>query len=519
MTTTVQHTACRRPHGSRAPAWAALRMVVCTGRLGWLVLALVCAMGPVEGAPASALIEAVKRADAAGVRAAIERRSADVRLTEADGTTALHWAVRAGDAHITNLLIDAGADVNAANRYGATPLWLAAVNGDASLMERLLVAGADPHSVTSEGETLLMTAARSGTLAGVEMLMARGANVNAKETWRGQTALMWAAAEGHADVTRALIARDADIHARSTGGFTPLLFAVREGRIETTRTLLDAGASVHEALEKSGTTRTVGGVEVATKETGLNALLLATGNGHFELAAMLLDRGADPNAAPQGWTALHQLTWVRKTGVAGSNNPPPIGSGTMTSLELARRLVAKGANVNGRASKRPPVGVSGLNMVGATPFLLAARTADAEYMRLLASLGADPLMPNVDESSPLLVAAGLGTYAPGEDPGTESEVLEAVKLTLELGNDVNHVDKRGNTAMHGAAYKHVPSVVRFLAESGAKVEVWNHGNANAHTPLSITQGVQSSMSIIRSAVTEAAIREVMRSAGVEPSPR
>jgi ankyrin repeat protein len=250
----------------------------------------------------------------------------------------------------------------------------------------------------------------------------------------------------------------------------------------------------------------------------LTALLVAIGSGHFELASFLLDRGADANAAPQGWTALHQLTWVRKTGVAGSNNPPPQGSGNMDSLELARRLVAHGADLNARVTKRPPAGVSGLNFLGGTPFLLAARTADAEYMRLLATLGADPRLPNKDNSTPLIVAAGLGTYAPGEDPGTEPEVLEAVKVALELGNDINAIDDHGQTVMHGAAYKHVPSVVEYLARAGAKIEVWNHMNADGRTPLDITIGVPSSMSIIRSPITEDAFRRVMIAAGVTPPP-
>lgn len=181
----------------------------------------------------------------------------------------------------------------------------------------------------------------------------------------------------------------------------------------------------------------------------------------------------------------------------------------MTSLEFVRALVAKGADLNARVTRRPPVGVTGLNMIGGTPFLLAARTADAPYMRLLAELGADVKLSNADESTPLMVAAGLGTAAPGEDPGTEPEVLEAVKVALELGNDINARDIRGNTAMHGAATKHVPSVVRFLAKAGARMEIWNQGNADGRTPLSITQGVVSGMNIVRSPVTESAVREVM----------
>ena len=153
-------------------------------------------------------------------------------------------------------------------------------------------------------------------------------------------------------------------------------------------------------------------------------------------------------------------------------------------------------------------------MIGGTPFLLAARTADAEYMALLAELGADPLAPNMDDTTPLMVAAGIGTYAPGEDPGTESEVLDAVKLALKLGGDPNAVDKYGETPMHGAASKHVPTVVFFLADAGAKVEIYNRKDQEGFTPLEITQGIQRSMSVIRSAATEAAIRQVMSRGGV-----
>jgi len=200
---------------------------------------------------------------------------------------------------------------------------------------------------------------------------------------------------------------------------------------------------------------------------------------------------------------------VRKAGIAGSNDPAPQGSGDMDSLEFARRLASHGADLNARVTKKPSVGVTRLNMMGGTPFLLAARTADAEYMRLLADLGANPLLSNEEGTTPLMVAAGIGTAAPGEDPGTEPEVLQATELAVKLGGDVNAVDKNGETAMHGAASKHVPSVVRFLADAGAKVDVYNHKDKEGFTPLEITQGVARGMSIIRSPATEAAIREAM----------
>ncbi len=188
---------------------------------------------------------------------------------------------------------------------------------------------------------------------------------------------------------------------------------------------------------------------------------------------------------------------------------PPKDPGSIDSLEFVRQLVERGANVNARATRRPPLGTTGLNTVGATPFLLAARTADAALMRELAKLGADPLMPNADNTTPLMVAAGIGTNSPPEDPGTEAEVVEAIKVALELGNDINVVDKNGESVMHGAAYKQIPAAVRLLAQRGAKVEIWNQKNRKGWTPLKITQGVHRGMNIQKSPATEAAVREVM----------
>lgn len=461
------------------------------------------------------LVEAVKRGDPAAVRALLAD-GVDVNTTEPDGATALHWAAYRDNLALADVLVRAGADVTAQNRHGVRPLTLASVNGNDSLVELLLEAGADANTTTAEGETTLMTAARTGRADAVRALLAHGADVNAVESWRGQTALMWAAAEGHAQVVRLLLGHGADVQARSEKAFTALLFASREGQVDTVIALLEAGANLEETLQVFPR-RTAGGVEVdVLVEPGLNALLLAAGNAHYELAALLLERGADPNAAPRGWTALHQVSWVRKAGIAGSNNPAPTGSGEMRSGEFVRRLVEHGADVDARVVRRPPAGITGLNMVGGTPFLLASRTADAEYMRLLVELGADPDLSNEDGATPLMVAAGLGTSAPGEDPGTEPDVQEAVRLALELGGDINHVDDNGETAMHGAAYKHLPSVVRLLADHGADIEVWNQRNAKGWTPLNIAEGVHRGMNILSSPPTAEAIREIMLEAGVEP---
>ena len=465
------------------------------------------------------LVDAVRAADKTAVRTLLDQR-VEVNAPQADGTTALHWAAHADDSELVDLLIRAGAHVKAANRYGVTPLWLACMNGNAPSIEMLLKAGASANTVLPEGETVLMTAARTGKVDAVNLLLRYGAEVNAKEGWRGQTALMWAAAEGHPLVIQALVKGGAEIRARSNGGFTALLFAAREGQFGAVRALLQAGADLDESLSvdtspQAGVTGTT--AKPAVPEIGLNAFLLASANAHYELAAWLLDQGADPNAAPQGWTALHQVSWVRKTGVAGSNNPAPEGSGDMDGLEFVRKLVAKGATVNARVTKQPKMGLTTLNAIGATPFLLAARTADFELMRRLAELGADPLLPNEDNTTPLMVAAGVGTQNPGEDPGTESEVLEAVKVALELGNDLNGVDKNGETVMHGAAYKHMPSVVHFLAAKGARIEVWNQQDKKGWTPLKIADGVQRGMNIVSSPATAAAIRQVMATVTATPT--
>ena len=460
------------------------------------------------------LIAAIEAVDEDGVRAALAR-GADVTAADPDGTTPLHWAVHANDDAIVGLLLEAGADAAAANRYGVRPLSLACTNGNAAVAELLLDAGADANTALAEGETALMTAARTGSLDVVRLLLERGADVNASESWRGQTALMWAAAEGHAQLIPTMLSYGGDVSARSAKGWTPLLFAVREGRIDVVQTLLEAGVDHEEALPVTQETRR-GGTSAERSATGLNAFLLAAANAHYELAGLLVDRGADVNVASRGWTALHQVSWVRKAGIAGSNNPAPKGSGAMTSLEFVRKIVGAGADVNARVTTRPPAGITRLNFLGGTPFLLAARTGDADLMRLLAELGADPLLPNDDGTTPLMVAAGVGTSAPGEDPGTEPEVLEAVKVALELGGgDLNAIDDNGETAMHGAAYKHVPSVVALLAEAGADVDVWNQPNSQGWTPFDIAAGVHRGMNIVSSPATAAAVRAAMEAAGVQ----
>jgi ankyrin repeat protein len=419
-------------------------------------------------------------------------------------------AVLANQVDVARRLILAGANARAADSHGVTPLSIAALNGNAEMVKLLLDAGADAQATLLGGETVLMTAARTGSLEAVKALVEAGADVNAAEPRRGQTALLWAAVEGHADVVDYLIGRGANFKTRLGSGFTPFLLAAREGKREVLEVLLRAGVDVNEYTEiPPKSARVPGG-----PRPGTTALHLAVTAGHFELAAWLLDQGANPNADLNGWTALHAITGVRKPG-GGDNDPAPYGSGRMTSLELVRKLKDKGADLNARMTRKINVGLTSLNTLGATPFLLAARSADFELMRELARLGADPLIPNQDGATPLIVAAGLGTRSPGEDAGTEEEVVEAIRVALELGNDIHAVDDNGETAMHGAAYKNCGAAVRFLAERGMKPSVWNQPNKAGWTPLDIAMGYRFG-NFKPSPPTEAAIREIAAKVGVVP---
>lgn len=477
-----------------------------------LGVALVSSAAAAHGASAGArLADAVERSDRAAI-AALLRQRVDPNASQADGMTALHWAAYRDDLPLAKVLIGAGANVRSANRYGVTPLSLACTNGNAGMAELLLKAGADPNAALPGGETPLMTAARTGSLPVVTALLSHGARLEAKDDRRGQTALMWAAAEGHAAVVRALIDAGADVRARVPSGLTPLLFAVREGRLAAVRVLLSAGADVNETIPADGGRRRAYGGRLPP--LGASALLLAVMNGHFELAAHLVDAGANPNADLPGYTVLHALTAVRKPGV-GDNDPPPEGSGEMSSMDLVKTLLAHGANPNARMTKRPNLNNTRLNEIGATPYFLAALTADAELMRVLVASGADPLLTNVENSTALMAAAGLATRSPGEDAGTESEVLEAVQAALDHGAPVNAVDTNGETAVHAAAYKNLPKVVKFLVAHGARIDVWNRNDRFGWTPLAIAVGYRFG-NFKPSPETEAAIREVMIAAGVTP---
>jgi ankyrin repeat protein len=364
--------------------------------------------------------------------------------------------------------------------------------GHTGVVNILLSAGADANAELKGGETVLMVAARAGNLEAVKVLLARGAKHDTRER-RGQTALMWAAAEGHAAVVRALIEAGADVSATLDSGFTAFFFAVREGHIAAARALLDAGVDVNATLQRreAAPGKPVNTPPYKPAARGTSPLLMAVQNGHFELAIALVDAGADPNDRRTGFTPLHTLTWVRKPDSSDSSEPAPVGSGRLTSLQFVREIVKRGANVNLRLDKgapKVPNTSSRIGTEGASAFLLAADRSDVPLMRLLVELGADPLLPNFNHTTPLMVAAGLETTEPLEEAGEEPEALEAVKMLLDLGADINAVDDNGDTAMHGAAYNNYPLVVKLLADRGADPKIWNQPNKQGVTPLFAAEG-------------------------------
>ncbi|HEY3838876.1 MAG TPA: ankyrin repeat domain-containing protein [Bryobacteraceae bacterium] len=473
------------------------------------------------------LLDAARNNDLRATRALIAQHVTP-NSADAEGSTPLHYAVRLRNLAMVEQLIAAGANASAANRYHITPLSLACGNGDAPMIQVLLKAGVDPNSISEEGQTALMSASLSGDVNAVRLLLAHGAKVNVAEPVRGQTALMWAASEGNTGAVELLIEFGADAKAKSKSGFTPLLFAVRNGHKEALLVLLAHGANANDVAPD-----------------GTSALNVAVVNACFEVAAVLLDHGADPNARDARGSALHTLAWLRKPGSDGGNGlgkrsyAPPLQTGNMSALELAKVLLEHGANPNARITLRerpfaregvtrnPPLihlGRHLLTFSGATPFYLAARNGDAPYMRLLADHGADPKLTNVLGITPLMVAAGLD-YWEGESAGpytgvSEAERLEAVKLAVELGNDINAAahfgdykmdgdpeymllyyplnlaelaDKvpgdprwNGSTPLHAAVVSGQASIVQYLVDHGATLDA---KTASGWTPLMLAGGV------------------------------
>ena len=444
------------------------------------------------------LIEAVKAGNGEVVRTLL-RQGGNVNAREPDGMTALHWAVRADDVETAQLLLRAGANANAANRYGITPLFLAATNGNAVVVDLLLKAGANASDSKPEGETVLMTAARTGDPNVVKALVANGAAVNAREQWLGETALMLAAAENHADAARILIAAGADVNARSAptnlpdlqwvpagmsttvfpkGSWTPLMFAAQQGALDAARVLADAGANLN-LVDLDGTT----------------ALVFSILNAHYDVAALLVEKGADPNIGDTAGMAALYTAVDMSTIPFMHNRPPPPPNGKLDVIELIEILLAHGANPN-QQLKAPTIqrhhdpGDRSLGD-GSTPLMRAAKVPDIPVMHLLLAHGADPKVTQRNGTNALLFAAGLGRggsvgYGRAKS-GTVEEAIEAVRLLLDAGLDVNGSSADGTTPLHAsvATVSDVRPLVQFLVERGADPNV---KNKRGQTPLDAARG-------------------------------
>jgi ankyrin repeat protein len=443
-----------------------------------LVATLMLLSGGVAFATASPdlrLVQAVKNKDVKTARALLQQH-VDANAREADGATALMWAAHWDDLDTAILLIRAGASANAANDHGVTSLSLACTNASAAMVKKLLDAGANPNVVDLAGETPLMTCSRTGSAEAVSALLAHSADVSAKENERGQTALMWAAAGGHSAAVAELIARHADVHARSKGGFTPLLFAAQSGDVDTAKLLLAAGVDVNEPTLEYG-----------------SPLDLAAASEHEALSLFLLEKGADPNVADiYGITPLHYSVQngIRElTGYSYDGNRPA----PPNMPELVKALLAHGANPNARIKKTIfvlPTRSTTASMVGATPFFLAAVAGDVDSMRVLAGHGADPMITNNGNVTPLIVAAAGGAREDERNEEQEKSAFEAVKLAVQLGNDVNAASVIGQTAMHAAAGAGSDEMVQFLFDKGAMLDVRDRAG---QSPWSIAMGISTTV--------------------------
>ena len=439
-------------------------------------LSAVLLMGAASSYP---LIDAARGANSEAVRQLLQQK-VDVNASEADGTTALHWASYRDDGVSADLLIRAGANVNVANDLGATPLWTASLNGSAAMVGRLLQAGANPNAALLLGETPLMVAARSGNADVVKQLLAKGANVNTRAA-RGQTALMWAVAQKHPDVVKVLLEHGADVQARSEswsqveavsphghpdynraiqyGNNTPLMFAARVGDLGSAKLLVASGANVNDQDAR-----------------GISVLVLAAHSGFRDVVEFLLEAGADPNSSTAGFTALHEAVMRR-------DEP------------LVKTLLAHGADPHARLQTWTPTRRQSTDLhfepelVGATPFWLAARFVQPNVMRLLVERGADPLFVHrsdrvvdgregrayehkIDATTALMAAVGMGgggnAWVPPDRSQREALALATATLAVDLGVDVNAMNTDGRTALDAAKTLKYESVVAYLVSKSAK---------------------------------------------------
>ena len=462
------------------------------------------------------LPEAARRADTEAVRVLIGD-GADVNARSGDGSTALLWASYKDDAASVDLLIRAGADVNLANDLGATPIWAASRNGSGAMAKKLLAAGADPNAPLLLGEMPLVTASRSGSADVVRMLLEGGADVNAPAA-RGQTPLMFAVAQRHPAVVQVLLEHGAEVdtvsdvwdqlmaqspHAHPEhqirvlrGGNTALMFAARVGDLESARHLVAAGARLGMPSAWGTTPLAIAAYSdfgeqfVIREETSRSLVYFDREHvlpGQFaELAAFLIEAGADPNAGAERFTPLIAAVLHRNELLVGRL----LDHGADPNLPLGDFTPHQRGSTTDFFLHR--------SWVGASPLWLAARFSTPQIVGRLLQAGADPafvhhgvyygggaggnLSPRRDEVTTTLMAAvkmGAGR-AWTVVPNDEAMVLESVTQLVEAGVDVNAVSsgvrlrrapsrfpEPGHTALDGALALEYESVVMFLIASGA----------------------------------------------------
>jgi ankyrin repeat protein len=457
-------------------------------------LALMLAFAAGAAAAQDGLVDAARNGDRAAALGLIAER-ADPNRAEADGTTALHWAVHSSDTDLVEALIAAGADVKVANDYGATPMSEAAVAANVAVLEALLDAGADIDSTNADGQTALMVVARGGNVEAAKLLIERGANVNAREQRKGQTALMWAVAQSHPAMVKLLLEHSAEVDARSTvnewermvtaeprqknlysGGFTPLLYATRQGCLECAELLLDAGAEIE-----------------LTDPDGVTPLISAILNAHWDTAKLLLARGANVNKWDfWGRTPLYLAVDFNTVPHGGRPDRPSLDD--TTSVAMIDILLAAGANPNAQLKLFPPYrslrmdrGADAILDIGTTPLLRAARGADLAAIERLTRAGALLDLPQRDGITPLMAGVGAGAR-PIDTRGkfrTELEALATAEALLDAGAAIDVRDARGRSALHYAASVGYTDVVKLLVERGADLKAVD---ADGLSPLDAANG-------------------------------
>ena len=465
------------------------------------------------------LVDAARTGDWNAVRSLVAANRSAVNSADMDGTRALHWAIRAGEADIVEFLLKAGADATAKDRLDVTPLFLAAMNGDGAIIRKLLNAGANANQVEKTGESILMVAIRTGSTDAVRALLEHKASANYSEPQLQLTPLMLAAEGGYTEIVADLLKSGADIQVRTRTGATParrlpcvaasgcgshgegivrggwpdkgirapipgnmspLMYAAREGKIDAARLLLDAGANVNEV-----------------DKNDISPLFMAISNNHPDMARFLIDKGANINAKDwYGRTPLFAAVEMRNADMDYRTFEllqSPEDRKAM--LDFIKLLLEKGVDPNIQVTEVPPLrswmyllggSLAWVDFTGQTPFLLASLSGDVSTMRLLLEYKADPKIATYGGTTPLMAASGVNwvfsqTYSEGEPA-----LLEAVKLCVELGMDVNAKNSMGLTSLMGAANRGSDSIIEYLVSKGAKLDAKDNVG---RTPYNWAEGV------------------------------